>query len=265
MQEKNVNMQDIRNEIGVKSIRWKVEKRAYERIGHIMRMSDDRQVKAVTLGWLKDLENFNKKPGRKRKTILYWKRLVREAGWDYSRIGMLTNDKKEWKSRVRSRMKYVEEWERKGGKRFQGDRGERNQTLEEESLVCEVEGCGKVCKSKAGLTIHRKRMHEESKEKVTFTCEMCQETFKQEANLLNHKKSCTGLRASSADKRKCDKCLREYAKKSFSAHYKRCGAAPPSERPVVSARVYVSERAMCVRCRRWITKSNMSRHQKICD
>ena len=38
-----------------------------------MRMDDDRQVKAVTLGWLEDLENHEKRPGKNRKTMLYWK------------------------------------------------------------------------------------------------------------------------------------------------------------------------------------------------
>ncbi len=34
MQEENKNMQDLRNELGVKSIRYKIEKRCLERIGH---------------------------------------------------------------------------------------------------------------------------------------------------------------------------------------------------------------------------------------
>merc|ERR1712212_416221 len=69
MQELHVNMWDLRSMLGVKSVRWKVEKRVYERIGHVMRMSDERVVKAVVLGWYEELEAESKMPGRKKKTV----------------------------------------------------------------------------------------------------------------------------------------------------------------------------------------------------
>ena len=100
MQEDGVNMQDIRNSLKINSVRWKVEKRVLERVGHIFRMEDNRQVKAVVLGWLEDLESYNKCPGKKRKTLLYWKRLLKEASFDYTKIGQLTEDRKAWKSLV---------------------------------------------------------------------------------------------------------------------------------------------------------------------
>ena len=103
-------MQDVRNELKVKSIRWKVEKRVLERIGHVVRMEDTRQVKAVCLGWLEDLEAHEKAPGKKRKTILYWKQLLKEAGIDWTRIDRLTKDRKEWKALVNKRMKHLQEW-----------------------------------------------------------------------------------------------------------------------------------------------------------
>ena len=52
MQEVGVNMQDVRSELGVKSIILKIEKCCLERLDHLMRMDDDRLVKAVTLGLL---------------------------------------------------------------------------------------------------------------------------------------------------------------------------------------------------------------------
>ena len=45
MEAEGKNMQDVRNILGVKSLRWKIEKRTLERIGHILRMSDERPVK----------------------------------------------------------------------------------------------------------------------------------------------------------------------------------------------------------------------------
>lgn len=43
-------MQDVRNRLGVRSIRWKTEKRVLERIDHVMRMEDGRITKEAVLG-----------------------------------------------------------------------------------------------------------------------------------------------------------------------------------------------------------------------
>ena len=76
-------MQDIRTEFGIGTIRLKIEKRCLERLGHLMRMEDDRLVKSVTFGWMEELESVEKVPGKKRKTVLFYKKLVKEAGLDY--------------------------------------------------------------------------------------------------------------------------------------------------------------------------------------
>ena len=83
-------MQNIRTKLGIKFIRWKIEKRCLERMGHIMRMEDNRIVKAGTLEWMESLESAKKVPGKKRKTMLYYKKLVKEAGMDYIRIGKMS-------------------------------------------------------------------------------------------------------------------------------------------------------------------------------
>ena len=94
MQEKGVNMQDIRNQLNIKTIRWKVEGRTLKRIGHVMRMDDKRLTKAACLGWLNDLQTLPKCPGKKDKTLLYWRKLIREAGMDVNEIDKLTQDRK---------------------------------------------------------------------------------------------------------------------------------------------------------------------------
>ena len=66
---------------------------------------------------------------KKRKTILYWRRLVKEAGIDETRIASLTKERKEWKSLIRTRMKHLQEWDRRGGKKVLEERGERNITV----------------------------------------------------------------------------------------------------------------------------------------
>ena len=188
---------------------------------------------------------------------------MREGGIDFTRIGALTEDRDKWRATVRERMNYLYDWEKKGAKSYQGERGPRNQPVSE-SLTCEYQGCNKTFKSKAGLTIHRKRIHEVSKNKVMFKCVKCEEEFSQEANLKNHKKICTGLKASSTDFRKCDKCLREFKKAGFNRHYKNCNQGQGIQREQVVATVYVSERGPCSLCGQMITLSNMSRHQKVC-
>ena len=75
-------------------------------------------------------------------------------------------------------------------------------------FVCDY--CGKVCKSKAALTIHMKRMHEESAGKKKFACGKCVEVFKQEANLRNPEKICQG--SDSNGRKECEKCHKKYAK-----------------------------------------------------
>ena len=222
MQEDGVNMVDVRRELGVRSIRWKVEKRCLERIGHVLRMKDDRMVKAVVLGWMSKLEEWPKCKGRSRKTILYWRKLVKEAGWDYTKIAGFATDRGEWKRRVKERMEHLEEYEWSTGKRWMGPVMERNrEVVEDEVLKCEV--CGKICKSKAGLTIHRKRMHEESEAKKQFQCE-CGKTFKQEANLKNHRRKCRGEE--------------------------------------VVPRVYKGERGECPGCGKMMAKTNIARHRR---
>ena len=44
-----------------------------ERIGHVMRMGNERLPKVAVFGWYENLEGESKMKGRKRKTVLYWK------------------------------------------------------------------------------------------------------------------------------------------------------------------------------------------------
>ena len=83
-------------------------------------------------------------------------------------------------------------WERRRGHTWRGEEIVRNAIrIEEVVFVCDV--CWKVCKSKGGLVVHRRRMHEISAKKKMSECgKGCGETFKQEANMWNHEKVCGG-------------------------------------------------------------------------
>ena len=75
MERNRMNMQDVRNELDVKTIRSKIEKSHLVRIGHIARMSDERLVKPATMGWIRRMETGRKPRKRKITTLMYWHRL----------------------------------------------------------------------------------------------------------------------------------------------------------------------------------------------
>ena len=141
----------------------------------------------MILGWMEELEKWEKPRGRRRKTVCYWRKLLREAGIDWTDINGKTKDRKVWKASVQERMRWLEKWEKSRGHLWEGESMERNKAGEKEvEFVCDV--CQKKCKSKGGLVIHRRRMHEVSARKKVFECEGCRQSFQQEANLWNHKK-----------------------------------------------------------------------------
>ena len=267
MQEAGKNMYDVRKELGIKSVRAKVEKRVLERVGHVMRLEDGCMVKSVTLGWLEDLEQYPEKAkGKKRKTLLYWKKMIREAGLDYTKIGEYTEDRDAWKSVVRERFDHILKFEETLGNKFEGEMLDRNVGfVQPEELICNH--CQKECKSKSGLVVHIKRLHNISKMKKVFTCTECEMVFQQEGNLLNHKKACGGKKASTRSLRACDNCHREYAATNFARHRKSCIGVEQQARQVgeVQARVHVSQRAPCDQCGLSISKANMARHKRTCQ
>ena len=242
-----------------------------ERVGHVMRMEDGRVVKVAVLGWIEQLERWPGAPRGRRKTVLYWKKLLREAGIDRTRIGRLTADRKLWKGRVKERFEHLRQWEWSTGHKWTGEAMVRNvpkvDTIES---VFECDVCAKVCKSKAGLTIHRKRMHEESSLKKKFKCDACEKEFLQEANLKNHVKVCTGGDVDDG-KIRCDACGKSYKSRGYPRHRSACllrhGVfaqdaqleAGPEEAP---ARVYKAKRKPCPQCGIVMAATNISRHKR---
>ena len=75
-------------------------------------MGNDRITKAVVLGWWKELGGREKKVGKKRKTVLYWKRLLREAGIDWTDIERIVGDGDSYRELVRESVGHIEKWDR---------------------------------------------------------------------------------------------------------------------------------------------------------
>ena len=89
-------------------------------------MEDGRVVKAVVFGWLKNLEERGRK-GKKRKTVLYWRGLIRGAAWDVTTVGKKAEDRKRWTGMVKEQMKHLAAWEDSNGKKYKGEVIERQQ------------------------------------------------------------------------------------------------------------------------------------------
>ena len=166
-------------------------------------------------------------------------------------------------------MEVLRTWEWSKGHKWQGERPDKRNATKEDGMefvfVCDY--CGRVWRSKAGLTIHVKRMHEESGGKKKFPCEKCGEVFKQEANLRNHEKICKGK--SKDGRKKCDKCLKIYAKSYIARHRRKCaaedGAVGGEVEAVPAARVYRREWGPCPKCGKIMSKTNIARHiREVC-
>ena len=99
-----MNMQDVRNELDVKTIRSKIEKSHFVRIGHIARMSDERLVKQATMGWIRRMETGRKPRKRKMTTPYVLAKTIEEASIETHEVGRIAMDRAKWKNVVKDRM-----------------------------------------------------------------------------------------------------------------------------------------------------------------
>ena len=125
-----------------------------------------------------------------------------------------------------------------------------------EALIFECASCSKVCKSKAGLVNHRRRMHEESALKKVFGCGKCENVFKKASELRNHLKVCGGAVASVVGRVRCV-CGKEYSKDYHRKHRKNCAAWLGQE---VQEVVPAAARGPCPKCGKVMRKDNLARH-----
>ena len=83
-----------------------------ETAGNVMRMMDESLTKVAVLGWYKKFEGVSKAPGKKRKTVLFWKRILSEAGIHWTDVGRLASDRSGWNKLVKERMDHLDMYER---------------------------------------------------------------------------------------------------------------------------------------------------------
>ena len=70
---------------------------------------------------MEDLETADKGPGQKCKTILYRKKMLKEAGLDWAKVGEQTSDRAKWKETVGERMKYLDVYDQFQRNQWTGD------------------------------------------------------------------------------------------------------------------------------------------------
>ena len=79
MEKKHLNMWDVRRQLGVEIIGTKIEIAHLRRIGHVLRLPDDKLVKRMVLGWNAELEGLTKARRRQQTTLSYWRKLLTDA------------------------------------------------------------------------------------------------------------------------------------------------------------------------------------------
>ena len=270
MQARGENMTDVRERLGVKSVEWKIERRVLQRIGHVLRMGNERMTKAMILGWYECLEGRKKMPGKKRKTVLYWKSVIKKAGRDWTDVERMIADKEEWNSVVKERMEHLYKWECQKGNKYEW--GENEEPMQRDirgdsGLICRYEGCGRVCKSKAGRAIHEKRMHRMAEERVRFACDTCGMNVETAGAKLNHMKSCRGGAGAIAGRRECGVCGTWISHANYARHLRACERRMGVNVMDVGARAGGRARGRvkeCELCGRVLSVANMARHQATC-
>ena len=221
-------MYDVRARLGVKSVQWKIEKRVLERIGHVMRMKDESLTKVAVLGWYKKLEGVNKAPGKKRKTVLYWKRILSEAGIDWTDVGRLASNRSGWKKLMKDRMDHLDVYERQLGHGYVWGNGEerlvRNERRVNEDLRFRYEGCERLCRSRAGLVRHESMMHRRAEGRVRFVCEDCGLEVATKGALVCHRRTCGAGRRLEDGWRECGGCGARVSYANFARQVRSCRA-----------------------------------------
>ena len=228
MEMKMKNRWDVRKELEIKSIRMKIEKRSLERYGHVLRMGDERTVRKVTFGWMKQLENEKKERKKHRCTPRYWSKLAKEAGWELLHLEQKAQDRKEWKMMVKERIKEITLWEETQRNQYEGPARERAKKPPKE-LKCEV--CDKECVSRSGLASHIRQIH--TVRKKEHQCEKCKEIFNQKANMINHQKKCLGKRSEPkkyiSTVKECPICSLPYSATNMARHIRSCRTSGGSQ------------------------------------
>ena len=125
-------------------------------------------------------------------------------------------------------------------------------------LVCRWEGCGKVCLSKGGLTLHQKRVHRAPEDRVRFSCDKCWISLETQAAKTNHEKTCTG--GGGADGGGAVWELWGWVSRGYYARHLKCCRGEGRGR----GGGFVGDRRECEICSGMQSATNLARHRACC-
>ena len=114
---------------------------------------------------------------------------MKEAGWDWTDAERLASDRKGWKRMVKARMDVLYKCAKQMGRKYEKGEYEKrvNREVKAETILeCMCNGCGKVCRSKAALTVRQKRMQKDVHEQPRFPCVRCDRVLQTEVQYACH-------------------------------------------------------------------------------
>ena len=81
----------------------KIEERVLRKIGHVLKMENNRPTKRIALGWY--VPPVTPTPQRKPKhgTLEYWRKIIYDAGLYADSIEHLVCDRSKWREMIRKR------------------------------------------------------------------------------------------------------------------------------------------------------------------
>jgi hypothetical protein len=264
MEEKGVNMFKVRKLLGVDSIGLKIEHRTLQRIGHVMRMQNNKLAKKVTLGWPTMTVNRTSKR-RCQTTIDFWRQLTRNAGEEPEMVDIIAEDRERWKDFVSGRIEHIRKFEASQAER-DGLIQERHQRKVHNDSTCSI--CGKSFATHKGLKMHTIRSHRKNRQERK-RCDRCDDEFENAATLTNHQKTCLGAKRGT-----CPYCLEEKSKSNMARHVAKCRLAKEIQtgyqRPEIAGNTESSStnvgprQSLCEWCNQRKSTANMARHKKTC-
>ena len=188
-------------------IETKITKRILQRIGHVLRMKNNRMTKQIALGWPTDQTRQTK---RKRQIrIEYWRKCLKDAGVEPDHMEQVVMNRRSWRPMVSERIEHMKNWEKKQAER----EDTRRDQIDSGTNDCPV--CNKILKNHLGMKNHMRKMHKLDREERN--CPKCGLLTACQANLISHLKSCSGTVP-----RACGKCEKVISRSNLARHRKKC-------------------------------------------
>ena len=258
----------VREELGVHSVACTIERRTLLRIGHLLRMPNERMVKRTVFGWYPKGRKEPAEGRNKTTTPEYYRQTLRNAGVDPDTVENSALDRTAWRNLVNQRIAHIVAWERDMAKRIQST--QRNQRIQTETSTRCVR-CQRECATPTGLKLHIQKFHgNHDADKVR--CDRCERVMPDLSSLRTHQRSCYGTQPGV-----CPFCQKQISVNNIARHRRTCNRRPtPTTLEVVNGDRVVErpttdvttepqrdrqDRTTFSRCNGAVLRKNLAKHQ----